>query len=85
MNVETELANIIERGGGKFLHIFVAETKAGMGALVAFRAPNGERFTLPLFAVTEENVRNLVKTTRGWRKWLYALYKFLSEEKNEQK
>lgn len=79
MNVEKELAGVVERGGGKFLHVFVAETKSGMGALVAFSAPNGDRFTLPLFAVNEANVHKLIATTSGWRRFLYALYKWLSE------
>ncbi len=82
MDVETELAAVIERGGGKFLHVFVAETKSGIGALVAFSAPNGERFTLPLFAVNESNVHKLIATTSGWRRFLYVLYKYLSEEKD---
>jgi hypothetical protein len=80
MKVE-ELQAIIRAGGGIFSHVFIGQTTHGMGVLVAFRAPNGELFTLPVLSVTEKNVGDLVRTIHGWRHFLYSLYKLLSEEK----
>ena len=78
MKVE-ELQSVIRAGGGIFSHVFVGQTTHGMGVLVAFRASNGDMFTLPVLDVTEKNVHNLVRTTHGWRHFLYLLYKLCSE------
>jgi hypothetical protein len=79
MKVE-ELQAIIAKGGGKFRHVFIGQTSSsGIGVLVAFSAPNGETFTLPVTLVTEKSVRAMIRTTQGWRRLLYLLYNLLSE------
>ena len=78
MKAEIELRAIVERGGGNFRSLFVGHTQQGVGALVIFTS-NGEEFQLPLSDVSEESVRRLVRMTSGWRRYLYMLYKHLTE------
>jgi hypothetical protein len=79
MKADTELRALIEHCGGKFHSIFVGHTQQGVGALVIFTV-NGNEFFLPLSDVTEDNIRRMVAATRGWRRWLYLIYKHLERE-----